>query len=490
MITLFNKKCLLLAVLGITLLIASCTVGPEYKSPLPPATKKYTVQESADLHGVQHLALGKRPATLWWQAFGSSKLNRTMTEALSNNYNLAAARAALARVREEAGAVAGAALWPKISLGAEAGRRKYGVSVFGSTDSTVPPYNYYTVGPQVSYLLDFAGGERRAIERNKALAQFQAYRFQAVRLLVTGNVVAQVFAIASARAQIDVVENIIADDRKNVELVRIARKEGSGTLTDVLSAQSQLAGDLAQLPGLRQQKSIAEHALAILVGKAPADWRVPIFELSALSLPRNLPLTLPSELVRDRPDIQASEAQLHAASAAVGVATARLYPSIRLTAQTTQQSLKPENLFNVSANAWALAAGLTAPIFNGGSLRAKKRASEQAYKEALANYQQVVIQSFGQVADVLKALEHDAEQVSAEKHALETAQASLKLARLSYKAGNIGILRVLDAERLFNKARLGVTRSRIRQYQDTALLFLALGGGSPGTEKNAVSDYH
>ncbi len=486
MIIFSGRKFLLPTVLGIAFMLSSCTVGPDYKSPLPPATKKYTVQDTADLHGVQHLALGKRPATQWWQAFRSSKLNFTMTEALRNNYSLAAARAALARVREEAGAVAGDALWPKISLGAEAGRRKYGVSVFGSTDSTVPPYSYYTVGPQVSYLLDFAGGERRAMERHQALAQFQTFRFQAVRLLVTGSVMAQVLAITSAKAQIDVIENIIVDDRKNVELVRIARKEGSGTLTDVLSAQSQLAGDLAHLPGLRQQQSIAEHALAILVGKAPADWRVPVFELPALSLPRNLPLTLPSELVRDRPDIRASEAQLHAASAAIGVATARLYPSIRLTAETTQEALKPENLFDVSANAWSLAAGLTAPIFNGGSLRAKKRASEQAYKEALVNYRQVVIESFGQVADVLKALEHDAEQVSAEKHALETAQASLRLARLSYRAGNIGVLRVLDAERLFNQARLGLTRSRIRQYQDTALLFLALGGGSPGIEKKMV----
>jgi NodT family efflux transporter outer membrane factor (OMF) lipoprotein len=413
----------------------------------------------------------------WWKAFESPELDQTMAQALTENNDLDATRFRLAQAREAVDAAEGT-LWPQVTFGAAAGRQKYGVALFGPSDITIPPFTYYTAGPQVRYILDFAGGERRAVEQQKALAEYQAYSFEAVRISLTGNVMAQALGIASAKAQIAVLDDIIADDRKNVDLVQIAREAGSGTLTDVLSAQSQLARDQALLPPLRQQLSVAEHALAILVGKAPAEWRQPSFELPSFALPWDLPLSLPSELVRVRPDIRASEAQLHAATAALGVAEANLYPSITLSANTMQESLTPGGLFDASANTWAFAAGLTAPLFDGGILRAKKRAAEDACQAALATYRQVILEAFGQVADVLKALEHDGQLVDAELHALETAQSSLHLARLSYSAGNIGVLQVLDAERLYNQARLGVTRSRVRQYQDTALLYLALGGGA------------
>ncbi len=476
---------------GCALSMSSCTVGPDFVAPPPPATKAYTVEGDTGMHGTQHIVAGEKPAVTWWRAFGSPALNQVMTQALHDNNDLAAARARLARMQEEASAVSGSALWPQVSLAGEAGRKKYGVALFGPSDISIPPFTYYSLGPQVSYLLDFAGGERRTVERQQAIAEMESHKLAAARLTLAGNVMAQVLEIVSAKAQAAVLDNIISDDRQNLDLVKIARKAGSATLTDVLSAQSQLARDLALLPPIHQHLSLAEHALAILVGKAPADWRAPDFTLSALTLPHDLPLSLPSELVHDRPDIRAWEAQLHAAGAAVGIATARLYPSITLTANTMQESLTPENLFNASANTWAFAAGLTAPIFNGGSLRAQKRAAENAYKEAFAHYRQVVLESFGQVADVLKALEHDADLVAAQRHALETAQASLKLARLSYSAGNIGVLQVLDAERLSNQARLGLTRAQVRQYQDTALLYLALGGGSfspePTSKKGSVT---
>jgi NodT family efflux transporter outer membrane factor (OMF) lipoprotein len=228
---------------------------------------------------------------------------------------------------------------------------------------------------------------------------------------------------------------------------------------------------------------VATHALSILVGKAPADWQPPDFTFKNVHLPPELPLRLPSELVHERPDIMAAESQLHAASAAIGVATANLYPSITLSANVTQQALSPGNLFNPASNAWALAAGLTAPIFSGGTLQAEKRGAEDAYQAALANYQQTVLQSFGQVADVLKAIEHDDAEIKAQRHALDTARSALKLARTSYKDGNSGILQVLDAERQYNEAQLAMTRVQAQQYQDTALLFLALGGGSLSTAK-------
>ena len=478
MIPMNTREALPALLIGCALLLSACAAGPDFVAPGPPQTKTYTIDGDTGLKGAQRIVTSQKLPEAWWRTFGSRELDGVMLQALAGNNTLEASRARLAQAHEEVNAATGA-LWPQVSMGAVAGGQKYGVALFGPSDIQIPAYTYYTLGPQVTYLLDFAGGERRATEEAQAMAEYKGYQLDALRLSITGNVMAQALSIASARAQLSVLADIMADDQRNLDLVRIARKAGSGTITDVLSAESQLAGDLALLPPLRQQLSVARHALAILVGKAPGDWRTPDFDLSAFSLPGALPLTLPSELVRVRPDIRASEAQLHAATAALGVATANLYPSITLSANTLQESLTTGGLFDSSANTWAFAAGLTAPIFNGGTLQAKKRAAQDTCLAALAAYRQVVLESFGQVADVLKALEHDAEQIDAQQHAAETALAALNLARLSYSAGNIGVIQVLDAERQSNQARLGLTLARVRQYQDTALLSLALGGGLP-----------
>ena len=452
MIPMNTREALPALLIGCALLLSACAAGPDFVAPGPPQTKTSTSEGDTGLKGAQRIVTSQKLPEAWWRTFGSRELDGVMLQALAGNNTLEASRARLAQAHEEVNAATGA-LWPQVSMGAVAGGQKYGVALFGPSDIQIPAYTYYTLGPQVTYLLDFAGGERRATEEAQAMAEYKGYQLDALRLSITGNVMAQALGIASARAQLSVLADIMADDQRNL--------------------------DLALLPPLRQQLSVARHALAILVGKAPGDWRTPDFDLSAFSLPGALPLTLPSELVRVRPDIRASEAQLHAATAALGVATANLYPSITLSANTLQESLTTGGLFDSSANTWAFAAGLTAPIFNGGTLQAKKRAAQDTCLAALAAYRQVVLESFGQVADVLKALEHDAEQIDAQQHAAKTALAALNLARLSYSAGNIGVIQVLDAERQSNQARLGLTLARVRQYQDTVLLSLALGGGLP-----------
>jgi len=243
-----------------------------------------------------------------------------------------------------------------------------------------------------------------------------------------------------------------------------------------LIARSQLENDRTLLPPLRQQLSVARHALAILVGQPPAEWSAPKFDLDRFTLPRELPLSLPSELVHDRPDIMAAEAQLHAASATIGVATANLYPQITLSVSVGQQALTLGHFFEAGSNIWSLAGGLTAPIFHGGTLEAERQGAIDAYRASLANYEQTVLTSFGQVADVLQALTHDAEELVAQRHALEAADASLSLTRLSYSAGNVGVIQVLDAQRLHEQARLGYVRAEAQRFQDTAQLYLALGG--------------
>jgi len=227
---------------------------------------------------------------------------------------------------------------------------------------------------------------------------------------------------------------------------------------------------------LRQQRAIARHALAILLGQAPADGPDLALDWSRISLPRDVPVTLPSELAHRRPDILAAEAELHSATAAVGVATSNLYPKVTLSASGSQEAIKTGRLFDADSFAWSLIGGITAPLFDGGTLRAERRAALEAVNISAAKYRQTVLQSFGQIADLLEALSHDGELLAAQSKALDTAHSSVDLARQSYKEGNVGVLQVLDAERQSQQARLGFLRAQAQRYMDTAQLLLAMGG--------------
>jgi NodT family efflux transporter outer membrane factor (OMF) lipoprotein len=262
-------------------------------------------------------------------------------------------------------------------------------------------------------------------------------------------------------------------------LVEDAFEAGSVARIDVLSAQSQIDSDLTLLPPLRQDLARSRHALSILLGKAPASMAELPIDLDKIPLPMVLPVGLPSELAHRRPDILEAEAQLHAATSAVGIAEANLYPQIQLTATLAQEALRPSGLVDGSATAWSLISGVTAPIFDGGTLRAQKRASVDALRASASRYQETVLEAFGQVADLLDALDHDAEQLDAQIQAEQTARSALDLARASYAEGNAGILQVLDAQRTYLKSRLGFARASAERYLDTAQLILALGGSDP-----------
>jgi NodT family efflux transporter outer membrane factor (OMF) lipoprotein len=446
-------------------------VGPNFESPKALAADRYTTEELPDVK-----LASSGPAQDWWTAFQSPKLNDTVRAALEGNRNLRVAQASLEQAREIYGASRGARL-PQADIQAANARNKYGAAFLGGFQ--LPPFTAYSIGLNVSYLLDYTGGVKRSIEQQRALAQVQEHELSAAHLSLTGNVVLQALEIASARARIRAAESILEEDARNVDLVHRALDEGSVARVDLLSAESQLAQDQTLMPPLRQELSVARHALAVLVGQTPGNWSAPDFELEDFIPPSDLPAALPSELARRRPDILAGEAQLHAATAAVGVATANLYPRIELTGSLSQQALQVGDLFKGSANAYGLAGNLTAPLFNGGRLRAEQRASEAAMKAALARYEQTVLTAFGQVADVLAALEHDAQQTAAEQRSLDVAESNLALTRESYSAGNVGVLQILDAERVVQRARIGVARARAQRMQDTAELIVALGGDSP-----------
>ncbi|HEY7942918.1 MAG TPA: efflux transporter outer membrane subunit [Casimicrobiaceae bacterium] len=471
------------------LTVAACAVGPDFERPDATAADRYTANgemaqasppSAATPEPRQHITLGGKASADWWTLFQSERLDAVVQQALVGSPTLVAASATLAQAQVLVAAQAGT-LYPQLALSGGVGRQKYGAQFLGPS-GPVPPFTYFAVGPSVTYALDYTGGAARSVEQRQALADYQEQRLRAARLALTGNVVMQAMASMAARTQMAAIESLLADDRRNLDLVQASFDAGNVSRVDVLSARSQLANDRTLLPPLRQQVSVAQHALAILVGRAPANWTPPSFDLNELSLPQEIPVSLPSELVHRRPDILAAEAQLHAATATVGVAAADLYPHINLTASGGLQALTLQSLFEPSSLVFALAAGLTAPLFDGGTLRAEHRAATEAMRASAANYQQAVLQAFKQVADTLEALQHDAELLDAQGQALDSARANVDLARESYRAGNVGVLQVLDAERLFQSARLGYVRAEAQRYSDTAQLLLAVGGTTPTAE--------
>jgi NodT family efflux transporter outer membrane factor (OMF) lipoprotein len=471
-------RALAAALLGLTTVVAGCKVGPDFKRPDAPATERYTQQklkvESSSPD--QQITLGGTLGREWWHLFQSDAIDTVVKRALEGNRTLVAANATLAQANEMAQAQAGS-LYPQVNMTAGVGRQKYGAQFFG-TFQKLPPFTYYALGPTVSYALDYTGGTARSVEQQFAQAEYQKQQLSAAYLMVSGNAVMECLRIALLQGEIATVEAILEEDRQNRQLVQVAFDAGSVSRTDVVSAESQLASDATLLPPLRQQLSEARHALSIIMGQFPANEVPAEFDLSKVTLPHDLPMSLPSELVHNRPDILASEAQLHAATAAVGVATSNLYPHIVLSGSLTMQSTILRRLFEGQNNAYNGIGSLTAPLFDGGTLRAEKRAAIDAMQASAANYQQTVLTAFGQVADSLEALDHDAEQLDAQQHAESAARENVDLTRKSYNEGNVGVLQVLDAERLYQNARLGYVRAQAQRYMDTVQLFLALGGAA------------
>ena len=468
--------------------MAGCTVGPNFTRPTPPASTRYTVAAARDASvpaqdTSQHIDLGREIEGDWWSLFRSDAIDGVVKQALEHNRSLEASTATL-RQADELAIATGGARYPQIGLSAGVGRQQYGDEFLGGFFN-VPPFTYYAIGPTVSYTLDYVGGIARRGEQQYALAAVARHQMDAAYLTVTGQAVMQTLAIGAARAQIATLETILGQDRDNLKLVQTAFQDGSVARIDVVSAQSQIASDTALLPPLRQELARAHHALSVVLGRTPAGGLPPDVDLANIALPLDLPVILPSELAHRRPDILAAEARLHAATSAVGVAESNLYPKIQLSATVGQQAVDAGTLFNSADTAWSLISGLTVPLFDGGTLRAEKRAAVDAMHASAAAYEQTVLEAFGQVADMLEALNHDAEQLDAQAQAQQAAQTGLELARASYTEGNAGVLQVLDAQRSYQQARLGYVRAVAQRYLDTVQLFLALGGTNPSDGRTA-----
>jgi NodT family efflux transporter outer membrane factor (OMF) lipoprotein len=464
--------------LAATLLLGACTVGPDFAAPAPPPP-----EAGYGAAGGGQAKLAEGPEARWWTAFNSPELDALVDRALASNHSLAASKATLQQARERIAAVAGKRL-PQVDANARAEYERINLQAFGfdefaSNGQSIsnPKFDLYSVGAGVSYDLDLFGRNRRGLEQTIADSEAQQRKTEAAHLLIAGRVVAQVFAIAALNDRIATERALLTEGERNVYLTEARQRAGAGTLVEVLSAQGQLAEDRAGLPELEQQLAEGRGMLAVLLGISPAELGATAFTLDNFALPSEVPVALPSALVHKRPDILEAEARLHSAVAAIGVATADLYPDLTLGATTTQSTSEPGKIANSRFNAFDIFAGLTAPIFHGGTLKAQKRGAEAQARATAETYQQVVLEAFGQVSGLLSALDTDSRSLAAQQQAAEIAERSLYLSRRSFQVGNSGILQVLDASRSYQRARLALLEARTRRYRNVARLYVATAGG-------------
>lgn len=466
--------------------ITSCLVGPNFHKPAPPHTATYTESPQPtktvktpgkkSYNQKQYLEMGRDIPADWWAMFHSEALNQLIQQGLANSPNLISAKAAIIQAQENYNAQLGTAFFPAVN--AQLTGVRQGVNKVAFADAPgASIFNLFNATVAVSYTLDIFGGARRGLEALYAEVDYERYLLAAAYLTMTSNIATTAITEASLRAQIQATQQIIREQEQELKIVKSQFELGGASGSDVYSQESQLAQTRATLPPLLQQLAATHHTLSILVGNLPSDDHLPQFDLDKLKLPTHLPVSCPASLVKQRPDILASEALLHAASAQIGVATANLFPQITLNASYGWEDNVVNQLFKPSTKVWSYGGGVLAPIFNGGALQARKRAAMAAYDQAFAQYKQTVLQAFKNVADTLRALENDAKLLRIETEGEKAARLSFKIARDQYKLGGVSYLTLLTAERQYQQARISRIQAAAARLTDTAALFQALGGG-------------
>jgi len=463
-------------------LLCNCAVGPDFRSPELAPPGHYTAVplpiQTASVPkaggAAQHFAFAEELPGEWWALFRSPELDLMIKKGIADSPTLIAAQAALRKAQEDLRATTGSTMYPAVNAGLQATRQQTSGNVNTGPSNT---FNLYNASVSVSYTLDLFGGGRRQIEAYQAQVDYQRYIYEATYLTLTANIVTTAISEASLRAQISSTRDIIAAQQKQLDVLKKQLELGAVSLAAVLSQETELAMTGATLPPLEKQLNATRNALAVLIGQFPGEGKLPEFNLASLHLPESLPVSLPSLLARQRPDIRASEALLHQACAAVGVATANLYPQITLSAGYGFQAITTDLLFNGQSVAWNLGAGLLQPLFRGGELAAKRKSAIAAYDQATAQYRQTVLKAFQDVADVLRALETDARTLKAQTEAQTAAKANLDLIEKQYELGAVSYLALVIARRDYQKTQINVITAQAQRYADTAALFQALGGG-------------
>ena len=450
--------------------LAACTtVGPNFVPPEPPAVSAYAMPGDATPLAAT-LDPKTRVAGPWWRAFGSDHLNALMDQALAGNLSVAAALAKLDAARA-AQTVEGADRLPRVDAKAGAERERFNTAAFGFASFPSPTINLFTLGQTVSYDLDLFGGQRRRSEAAAARFEAEGRRADGAYMILTARVAAQAAQIAGLEARLAVDQDILADDQKLIDIQNAAIAVGGTPASSNINRRQQLAEDQALAEPVRQQIAQARHALALLVGQPPAAWTAPDFALSEFATPTSAPQEIPSAWIRHRPDVAAAEADLHAATARIGVATADLYPSFRLSAGFSQLATTPANLFGYSASAWNFGAGASAPVFHGGALRAGKRAAEAEARLAMGQYQQTVLTALTQAADVMTNLAHDEARLKDLNAAEASAKSNLAHEQSAYNLGGDPLIAVIEAKRRLDVTKVGRTTAEGARLADLIELY-------------------
>jgi NodT family efflux transporter outer membrane factor (OMF) lipoprotein len=488
----------LTAQMATTALLAGCMVGPDFLRPAAPDEADYTPEPlpataAADVHGgaAQRFVLDLDIPGQWWTLFHSRALNAIVEQALKANPSLDAAKAALRQAQENVYAGQGA-LFPTVSGTLSTQREKFSGASFGDP-ALSSTFSVQTAQLSVSYVFDVWGGTRRQIESLVAQTEFERFQLEAAYLSLTANVVTAAVTEASLRGQIAATKDIIDVETQELGVLQQQFELGGTSKVAVLAQAATLAQTRATLPPLEKQLALERNLLADLAGLFPSQDLGATFDLAALHLPPDLPVSLPSKLVEQRPDLRFTEAQLHAASAQIGVATANQLPQLSLSAAFGSQA--PANLFVPGSSFWSVGTSLTQTLFDAGTLLHKKRAAVAAYDQSAAQYRSTVLSAFQDVANALRALQSDADALQAQLAAERTAADSLAISREQYRAGAITYLSLLTAEQTYQQTRISLVQAQANRFSDTAALFQALGGGwwnrsdvppGNGTTKNLI----
>ena len=462
--------------------LGGCAVGPDFASPTAPAVTGYAAGKlgattSAEGAGgaAQRFVNGADVPGAWWRVLRSRQIEAFVREALDNHPDLAAAQAALRQAREVA-AASTSALLPSITGDASVTRNQVSAAQSGLT-GPASLYTLYNTSVPVSFTPDIFGGKARGIEADLASAEYQRFQLEATYLTLTANVVSTAISDASYAAQIRVTQEQIDGQRQLVSLLEQQFALGAVSNADVLSQKAQLAQTVATLPPLQKSRAQNRNQLMAYLGRLPSQDKGEAVRLEDLRLPRDLPLSVPSLLVRQRPDIRAAESQVHQASANVGVATANMLPNVTLSASGGSSALALSALYGPQTAAWSVAASVAGPIFDAGSLFHTKESKVAALEQSSAQYRSTVITAFQNVADSLRAIQSDAALLKAQGEAEKTAAESLKIAQAQFKGGSTTFLTVINAEQTLLTARTNRVKAQASRYADTVALYQSLGGG-------------
>jgi NodT family efflux transporter outer membrane factor (OMF) lipoprotein len=464
--------------------LTACAVGPDFARPAAPDVNAYdstpTASQTAD--GQQYLHQGQDIPAQWWALFHSDALDQMVTEAIRNNPDLESADASLS-VAQDNLAAGNAELFPTVTGDFSSVRQKTSSAGFGGFAPSLI-YTLHNASVGVNYGLDLWGGTRRAIEGLQAQADEAKYQREAAYLSLTANVVTAAIQEASLREQITATRAIIGDQVRTLKLLNARFEAGAIARTAVALQQTQVADAQALLPPLEHQLTVQRHVLSVLLGQMPQQEPGATFNLDTLKLPQHVPLSVPSKLVEERPDIRVAEESLHAASAQIGVAIANRLPQVTLSADIGSQATKLDRLFTPGGGIWSFGGDLSQTIFDAGALSDQEDAARDTYKGAAAQYRKTVIAAFQDVADTLHALQSDADALNAKTAAEKAAAESLSLTHAQLNAGAISTFDLLTAEQAEEQARLALVEARAQRYADTAALFAALGGGWWNRDKN------